>query len=1533
MAIKHDDPQLGSPSVASASKEAEEVADPPPETEGAESSRGGEKRKRGRPSTRLHFKTPAKKHEEEDVCFICFDGGNLVLCDRRGCTKAYHPTCVNLDEAIFKGKTPWNCGWHTCSICEKASQYMCYTCTYSLCKGCIKEAGLLCVRGNKGFCETCMKTVMQIEKGVQANKEMAKVDFSDTNSWEYLFKIYWLDLKGKLSLTLEELTKARNPSNGKAFDEGPSHEPCDATDDRGSSSDSSSGLVEGSSSKGKKVKRSSSFTAKGGLRSAEKAGGEGKSVLEDVEWASKELLEFVAHMKDGDTSALSQSDVKALVLKYIKRNNLRDPRKKTQIICDSRLGNLFGKERVGQLEMLKLLEPHFLLKNKTMGGSSNADGIQMEMEGDNDALTNTGSDKRRKSRKRVDERGRLQTNLDDFAAIDVHNINLIYLRRKVLEDMLVDMDKFQEKVVGSFVRIRISGTAQNQDLYRLVQVVGVGKSEVAYKTGRTTEDVTLEILNLNSTEVVSIDTVSNQEFTEEECKQLRQSIKCGHISPLKVGEVQEKARAIQKVRVKDWIESEMSRLSNLRDRASEKGRRKELNECLKKLQLLSTPEQRSRLLEEPPEVHDDPSMDPSYASDEDEGDRYDNRRRPRDAGFSRKGKEPISPGEGGLASNDDWKTDINMSTKDDTAGAGESTKESSLNPGSSSWGTATGLESGGWKSQLASGSGVSLDATQEIVPVPISSPPIPDISDTDKIWYYQDPSGKNQGPFSMAQLHKWSKIGYFPSSLRTWKTSETQEDSILLTDAINGMFPKEPSQWETHVNGFPDHGGTTLDDGKENKQEGGWSGSTSSAWRDKPKNNGDSESNWNNTSGPTNGNAEESKTDPWGTQASAWTSRASEVASSKEEWTGSSSQAWDSSKSHNSGLTPPVNSDILPSGQNAGNSWNTTRKTGFESSNQDFGKPNISKAWETPSSAVAPESTTDVWSVKEGSGNDSSNVPTAPEQGSGWTVGQSAGNKWSAASVQPTGSGWGAISNSGSDGAQQSLHVATNSDKIAPGWGTKVSTSEKPTAGGWDDSNRSRASTHNPTVTLDSGKNDLFIKPAPTPNPGSDGWAGRQGDEDKLAGSPAISALAGSDNCGNAPNPGSSWGKQSTASVSEIKKAASMDERNSTPVKSSVEFWGSDALAPSFTASDTTDILEPIANLVGQSTTKGSNWSTPSTCPATMSSGWGNSVSNAVKDSSQNKLATPSDNWKSGSPAKLSETGSAIKPSVSPNTGWGTGATAENPDPILGTTPKNSNDGWGASQVMGTGTAPEGNANASWGKATQGNENAGCGASPQGKSDMSWGKAAVQGNADSCWGASQVKSANMGSGAAPEGNTNASWGIATQGNEDAGWGASPQGKANMSWGKAAVQANADSGWGAPQESTKVGWGGPKGSANTGWGTASQGNTNVGSGGPQGSADSGWGTGSQGNTNSGWGASSGNSWGGQQKNTGERFSGDSDRGFHSSDSGQGRGKPSWNRSMSTGDGGSSRPPPRGQRVCKFHESGHCKKGSSCNFLHP
>lgn len=42
------------------------------------------KRKRGRPARGIAKAPPLRKNrDEEDVCFICFDGGSLVLCDRR----------------------------------------------------------------------------------------------------------------------------------------------------------------------------------------------------------------------------------------------------------------------------------------------------------------------------------------------------------------------------------------------------------------------------------------------------------------------------------------------------------------------------------------------------------------------------------------------------------------------------------------------------------------------------------------------------------------------------------------------------------------------------------------------------------------------------------------------------------------------------------------------------------------------------------------------------------------------------------------------------------------------------------------------------------------------------------------------------------------------------------------------------------------------------------------------------------------------------------------------------------------------------------------------------------------------------------------------------------------------------------------------------------------------------------------------------------------------------------------------------------
>ena len=308
------------------------------------------------------------------------------------------------------------------------------------------------------------------------------MDFDDKTSWEYLFKVYWIFLKEKLSLSLDELTKAKTPWKEIAI-MGPKGE---SSGELKNGSNAKGGNVEksfedlgASYSKRRKMMKQQKFLNKVESLEAEKLGVMKVMPLpEGTNWATKELLEFVAHMKNGDISVISRFDVQTLLLEYITRSNLRDPRQKSHIVCDSTLIKLFGKARVGYFEMLKLLELHFLFQDHSSavdtirGGGTEAVATQLAVDGNNDSQPITANDKRCKTCKKVDEKGQ-KANPDEFAAIDVHNMNLIYLKRNLMENLIDDADKFNDKVVGSFVRISISGSDQKQDTYRLVQVVGI----------------------------------------------------------------------------------------------------------------------------------------------------------------------------------------------------------------------------------------------------------------------------------------------------------------------------------------------------------------------------------------------------------------------------------------------------------------------------------------------------------------------------------------------------------------------------------------------------------------------------------------------------------------------------------------------------------------------------------------------------------------------------------------------------------------------------------------------------------------------------------------------------------------------------------------------------------------------------------------------------------------------------------------------------------------------------------------------------
>lgn len=50
------------------------------------------------------------------------------------------------------------------------------------------------------------------------------------------------------------------------------------------------------------------------------------------------------------------------------------------------------------------------------------------------------------------------------------------------------------------------------------------------------------------------------------------------------------------------------------------------------------------------------------------------------------------------------------------------------------------------------------------------------------LWNYVDPQGNTRGPFPLMSLFRWR--GFFDKNFKVWRTGETVEQAILLTDAF-----------------------------------------------------------------------------------------------------------------------------------------------------------------------------------------------------------------------------------------------------------------------------------------------------------------------------------------------------------------------------------------------------------------------------------------------------------------------------------------------------------------------------------------------------------------------------------------------------------------------------------------------------------------------------------------------------------------------------------------------------------------------------
>lgn len=515
--------------------------------------------------------------------------------------------------------------------------------------------------------------------------------------------------------------------------------------------------------------------------------------LEFTGWGSTLLIEFLQSIGTGTTNQISQYDVTAIINKYVKDRNLLHPTKKKRVLCDEWLLPLFGRKTINRIRIYDLLEPHFA-ENKV--GSDDDFFDTTDDDEDNNAYQRhkcLASDRKCHSKKRVYEAPK-----SCFAAIVPDNIKLVYLKRLLVQDLAKNNpETFQSKIVGSFVRIKSDPNDYLQkNSHMLVQVTGLVESSRA--NGIDTE-MLLEVSNYMKD--VRISMLSDDNFSKEECEDLNQRVRDGSLKRPTIVELEEKAQVLHEDITKHWLRGELAFLQKLIDRANEKGWRRELFDYLERKKLLETPDEQTRLLLDIPKVIADEIEDEPAPEDFPVNIKQGNDGSPKS---SLDGVLEIPNFD--VASNE---TSTLISFSKNSAGnqAVLATPKQSNRIDHQHFVEAQ-------PKQLTNIIGESND---EPLPVNIEDNKhrqcsmdvqVIDLSDSEEdegprhrdnvqiidcdpgsfLWHYLDPQGDVQGPFSLTLLKRWNDADYFLPGFKVWKTGQSRNEAVLLSDVLRSII-------------------------------------------------------------------------------------------------------------------------------------------------------------------------------------------------------------------------------------------------------------------------------------------------------------------------------------------------------------------------------------------------------------------------------------------------------------------------------------------------------------------------------------------------------------------------------------------------------------------------------------------------------------------------------------------------------------------------------------------------------------------------
>ncbi|KAD4179550.1 hypothetical protein E3N88_28141 [Mikania micrantha] len=486
---------------------------------------------------------PKNEDDSEEWCFVCKDGGDLIICEHKDCLKSYHPECVTFDDSSGKSKSRFICDLHKCENCRRTSDFQCYCCPTSVCGRCIKSADFVHVRGKKGFCDHCLKLTLLVEEKKEVDSDGEVVDFNNRNTYETLYKEYWEIINETEKLTLEELLSAKMKlKSGKNYDS----DKCDDSDEyQCSDSEGNDEMIpHGSKKKLKRSKPESLEKKVKRVRTRVKKEDKAKSNKEEfIGWGSTRIIEFLTFIGKDTSDPLSQRELENIVKRYSMEKGLVQNNKVVE--CDEWLKLIFKRKTIRMNRIYDSLETHLAENQVSSDEDEDEDedelGYDLEdIDHEEKELVISKRKKKNNDNKEVEKKEDLiDVSQFHFAAIVPENIRLLYLRRSLVQKFTEEPESFENKVVGSIVRVKEDANGCFlKGSYQLMQITGVKKCLV----GENDHTFILQALETD----ICITSLSDDDFSEEECQDLKKKMKSGMLKKLEIAVLEEKARSLHR---------------------------------------------------------------------------------------------------------------------------------------------------------------------------------------------------------------------------------------------------------------------------------------------------------------------------------------------------------------------------------------------------------------------------------------------------------------------------------------------------------------------------------------------------------------------------------------------------------------------------------------------------------------------------------------------------------------------------------------------------------------------------------------------------------------------------------------------------------------------------------------------------------------------------------------------------------------------------------------------------------------------------